>query len=171
MIPRNGRTACGRHWTCDAIGYRIEPTGLSCSVPGSLWAEGRPSDRSPERPPCAGGGLLWKKLGLPAVGGPCGETAARKALVRVAHDLGELGLQLGLGWQSGPVLGHDDAVLMHLQQLDLLAADLGAEDQSDRGLLARLTVVTVEPLEVQLHLTLEPRVELADLQFDGDQPT
>lgn len=97
------------------------------------------------------------------------ESAARETLLHVADDLGELGFQHGLGWQRGPVLGHDNAVLVHLQELNLLATDLRAEDQTDRSLLALPALVTVEPPQVELHLALETGVELPDLELDSDQ--
>ena len=40
----------------------------------------------------------------------------------------QLLLQLYFGWQCGPVLGHSDAVFVHLQQLHLFAAGLDAQD-------------------------------------------
>ena len=49
----------------------------------------------------------------------------------------QLLLQLRFGWQFGPVLGHGDAVFVHLQQLHLFAAGLGAQDEADGRFLAR----------------------------------
>jgi hypothetical protein len=45
------------------------------------------------------------------------------------------------GWQFGPVLGHGDAVFVHLQKLHLFAAGLGAQDEANRRFLVRLAHV------------------------------
>jgi hypothetical protein len=57
---------------------------------------------------------------------------------------------------------------VQLEEFDLFSAGLGAHDQPDRRFFALSAFVPVEPLEVQLHLSFEPGVELADLQRDRD---
>ena len=88
----------------------------------------------------------------------------------VPVDLLDACLEFLLGRQRGPVLGHDYAVLVHLQQLHLFPARLGAQNEADGCLLAGLPFVPVEPFEVEVHLALVTRFELPDLQFDGYQP-
>ena len=62
------------------------------------------------------------------------DAAAGEAFLHVAHDFAELGLQFGLGRKYRPVLRHRDAIPVHLEELDLVAVGLGAEDQPDRGI-------------------------------------
>ena len=73
----------------------------------------------------------------------------------------QLLLQLRFGWQCGPVLGHGDAVFLHLQQLHLFAAGLGAQDEADGRFLARLALVLVQPFQVQVHLAFVGGFEAA----------
>lgn len=42
------------------------------------------------------------------------DLAPRESFLSVADNLGELGLELGLRWESGPVLRDGDPVLVHL---------------------------------------------------------
>ncbi len=56
-----------------------------------------------------------------------------------------------------------------LQQLDLLAAFLGAENQTDGRAFALLSFVAIEPAELKLHLPLVPSLKLADFQFHRHQ--
>ena len=95
--------------------------------------------------------------------------ASRQPFAGLMQGLVQLALQLGLGRQLGPVFGHRDAVLVHLQQLHLLAAGFGAEDQANGWLLAGLALMLVEPSQVELHLPLVLDLEAAELELDGHQ--
>lgn len=59
---------------------------------------------------------------------------------------------------------------MHLQQFDLLAAGLGAQNEADGSLLIISPLVAIQPLEVELHLALVRRLEATQLQLDRYQP-
>ena len=58
--------------------------------------------------------------------------APRQPFPRIQQSRMQLLLQLSFGWQFGPVLGHGNAVFVHLQQLHLFAAGLGEQDETDR---------------------------------------
>lgn len=75
------------------------------------------------------------------------------------------------GREGRPILGNNDAVFVHLQQLNLLTACLGTQDEADRCFLTVLPLVAVEPFQVELHLPLVTGIELTDLQLHGDQPS
>src|SRR3546814_4745283 len=61
--------------------------------------------------------------------------------------------------------GDVDARLVQLQQFDLLALLASAKDDPQRGGFLRLAFVLVQPAKIKLHLSLESRLELADLQL------
>src|SRR3546814_10351453 len=52
-----------------------------------------------------------------------------------------------------------------LQQFDLLALLASAKDDPQRGGFLRLAFVLGQPAKIKLHLSLESRLELADLQL------
>ena len=50
-----------------------------------------------------------------------------------------------------------------------LTAGLGAQDEADGGLFARLAFVFVQPFQIQLHLAFVRGFEAAQFQLDGYQ--
>src|SRR3982075_3402348 len=46
-----------------------------------------------------------------------------------------------------------------------------AQDQAERRLLTRFLFVFLQPAQVELHLSLVGSFELAEFQFDRDQPS
>jgi hypothetical protein len=85
-------------------------------------------------------------------------------------DLAKALLQQVAGRELGQVLGDVDAARLQLEHLDGLALLARAEDEADRSLLALLPLVAIEPAEIELHLAHIGRLEIADFQFDDDQP-
>ena len=72
--------------------------------------------------------------------------------------------------QLREVLRHADAAALQLQQGDMLDGLPRTEDEAERSLLTRTTLVPVEPAQIELHLPLVRRLEASELQFDRDQP-
>src|SRR4051812_6660702 len=73
-------------------------------------------------------------------------------------------------WKLSHVTRDPDPAPVELQEFDLLVRLVGAEDQADRRLLARLLLVLLEPAEIELHLAFVRGLEGAKLQLDRDQP-
>src|SRR5262245_29070624 len=63
-----------------------------------------------------------------------------------------------------------DASSVEIEVLDRLALPSGAQDDAERRVLGGLALVPIEPPQVQLHLPRVGRLEVADLELDGDQP-
>ena len=53
----------------------------------------------------------------------------RRAMMRLKRSRMQLLLRLRFGYSFGPVLGHCDAVLVHLQQLHLFAVGFDPQDE------------------------------------------
>lgn len=69
---------------------------------------------------------------------PCQQhSLPRQPHPRFNQSLVQVLFQLCLGRKLGPVLGHGDAVFVHLQQFHLFAAGFGAQDEANGGLFAR----------------------------------
>src|SRR5260370_41808174 len=49
-------------------------------------------------------------------------------------------------------------------------SSFGAQDQAERRLLSGFLFVFLQPAQVELHLSLVGSFELAEFQFDRDQP-
>ena len=96
--------------------------------------------------------------------------ALRSSLWQLVYRL-DAGLELRLRRQGRPVFRDDDPVLVEFEQLDLVTAGRSAQDETDGWILVCLAFVTVQPLQVEVHLPLIVRLELPDLQFHCNQPT
>ena len=81
----------------------------------------------------------------------------------------EAGFEFMFRGEFGPVFGDHDAVLMHLEEFDLFAGGLRAEDEPDGGFFAGLALVAVKPTQVQLHLAFVGGLEATELQLHNDQ--
>jgi hypothetical protein len=68
------------------------------------------------------------------------------------------------------VAGEPDAALVELEQLDMLAGLIGAEDQPQRRPPARPRVVLLQPPVVHFHLPLVGGLEPAQFQLDRHEP-
>jgi hypothetical protein len=64
-----------------------------------------------------------------------------------------------------------DAAFFQLQQFHVLGVALGAEDEPERGTFAGAPFMPVEPAQVELELAFVRGLELAELEFDGHQPS
>ena len=74
-----------------------------------------------------------------------------------------------LGRQFGQVLGDMDAGAAQLEQFNLLAAGVSAEDEAQWRFLARLGFVFGEPAEIEFHAALAGGLEASQFQIQGDQ--
>jgi hypothetical protein len=63
-----------------------------------------------------------------------------------------------------------NASLIEVKILDGFALLTGAKNYSERRLLRRLTFVAIEPAKIQLHLPRVGRLEVAEFEFDHDEP-
>ena len=63
-----------------------------------------------------------------------------------------------------------NALLTDVEVLDGFSLLAGAENDRHRSLLTGLSLVAVEPPEVQLHLARVRRFEVAEFEFDDYQP-
>lgn len=77
------------------------------------------------------------------------ELCARESLVEVGRDA--------------------DAVLLGIEQLHGLLVLARAKDKADRCVFALAAFVTIKPGEVDFYLAFVAGVEVADLEFDGDE--
>src|SRR5450759_1360895 len=73
--------------------------------------------------------------------------------------------------QRGEVFCYADLSLGELEQLDLFMILAAAEYEPNWGFLGfRVTLVLVQPAEVEFHLTFVGCFEPAEFQFDRNQP-
>ncbi len=71
------------------------------------------------------------------------------------HRFVKLRLQYGTGRKRCHILCDANLAFVELEQFDLFFVFLGAEDQTNRGLLGvRPTLMLLEPPEVKFHLAL-----------------